>query len=120
MPISIAGRRTGRSVGTAFDRPEIFICNALSGHHTGDVTPLMHGVSGGSGGPARLCQIQEGSRQVPAVEYSEVVYTGNNHDSKDLKGFHIDERTEKQIRNDFANGKLQRILIVTEKQHLKP
>ena len=49
-------------------------------------------------------------------EYPEVVYTGNNNDSKELKKFHIDEKKEKQVRKDFAKaGKLPKILIVTEK-----
>jgi type I restriction enzyme R subunit len=49
-------------------------------------------------------------------EYSAVVYTGNNNDTADLKTHHIDEKTEKQIRKDFAKaGKLPKILIVTEK-----
>jgi len=49
-------------------------------------------------------------------EHSAVVYTGNNNDSAELKKFHIDEQTEKQVRKDFAKaGKLPRILIVTEK-----
>jgi type I restriction enzyme R subunit len=49
-------------------------------------------------------------------EYSEVVYTGNNNDNAELKAHHLDEKTEKQIRKDFAKaGKLPKILIVTEK-----
>jgi type I restriction enzyme R subunit len=49
-------------------------------------------------------------------EYSEVVYTGNNNDTADLKAHHIDEKKEKQVRKDFAkSGKLPKILIVTEK-----
>ncbi len=35
-------------------------------------------------------------------EYSEVVYTGSNNDSKLLKEFHIDEKKEKHIRKNFA------------------
>ncbi len=49
-------------------------------------------------------------------EYSEVVYTGNNNDSELLKEFHLDPKTERQIRKSF--GKLDqqpKILIVTEK-----
>lgn len=49
-------------------------------------------------------------------EYSEVVYTGNNNDSKLLKEFHLDPKKERQIRKSF--GKLDqqpKILIVTEK-----
>ena len=49
-------------------------------------------------------------------DYSKVVYTGNHNDSGELKEFHIDETTEKQIRKDFGKfGKLPKILIVTEK-----
>lgn len=49
-------------------------------------------------------------------EYSAVVYTGNHNDSPELKHHHIDKKTEKQIRKDFARfGKLPKILIVTEK-----
>ncbi len=50
------------------------------------------------------------------LEYSEVVYTGNNNDSELLKEFHLDPKRERQIRKSF--GKLDRqpkILIVTEK-----
>ncbi|MGJ8642220.1 MAG: type I restriction endonuclease subunit R [Luteolibacter sp.] len=49
-------------------------------------------------------------------EYSEVVYTGSNNDSKLLKEFHMDAKKERQIRKSF--GKLDqkpKILIVTEK-----
>jgi type I restriction enzyme, R subunit len=49
-------------------------------------------------------------------EYSEVVYTGSNNDSKLLKEFHLDPKRERQIRKSF--GKLDqqpKILIVTEK-----
>jgi type I restriction enzyme R subunit len=49
-------------------------------------------------------------------EYSEVVYTGNNNDTAELKAHHLDEQKEKQVRKDFAKaGKLPKILIVTEK-----
>jgi len=50
------------------------------------------------------------------AEYSEVVYTGNNNDSEQLKRFHLDGKKERQIRKAF--GKLDqwpKILIVTEK-----
>lgn len=49
-------------------------------------------------------------------EWSEVVYTGNNNDSKLLKEFTHDEQKEKEIRRDFAKfGTNPKILIVTEK-----
>ena len=49
-------------------------------------------------------------------EYSRVVYTGNNNDSRLLKEFHLDKQEERQVRKAF--GKLEqqpKILIVTEK-----
>ncbi len=49
-------------------------------------------------------------------EYSAVVYTGNHNDSKELKQYHIDTTTEKQLRRDFAKfEQMPKILIVTEK-----
>ncbi len=49
-------------------------------------------------------------------EYSEVVYTGSNNDSKLLKEFHLDPKKERQIRKSFGKlDQLPKILIVTEK-----
>ena len=49
-------------------------------------------------------------------EYSEVVYTGNNNDSKLLKEFHLDPKKERQLRKSFTKLEQQpKILIVTEK-----
>lgn len=50
------------------------------------------------------------------TEYSEVVYTGNNNDTEELKAFHHDAKTEKEIRKKFTKLEEQpKILIVTEK-----
>ena len=49
-------------------------------------------------------------------EYSEVVYTGSNNDSKLLKEFHLDPKKERQIRKSFGKlDQMPKILIVTEK-----
>ena len=49
-------------------------------------------------------------------EYSEVVYTGNNNDTEDLKAYHHDRKKEKEIRRNFTKlDELPKILIVTEK-----
>jgi len=49
-------------------------------------------------------------------EYSEVVYTGNNNDTKLLKEFHLDPKRERQIRKSFGKlDQMPKILIVTEK-----
>ena len=51
-----------------------------------------------------------------APEFSAVVYTGNNNDSPQMKKWHLDEKTEKQIRKNFIKfGERPNILIVTEK-----
>jgi type I restriction enzyme, R subunit len=50
------------------------------------------------------------------VDYSEVVFTGNNNDSLLLKEFHIDDKKEKNIRKAFTRiSEKPKILIVTEK-----
>ncbi len=50
------------------------------------------------------------------TEYSEVVYTGNNNDTEDLKAFHKDSKKEKEVRKKFTKLDEQpKILIVTEK-----
>lgn len=49
-------------------------------------------------------------------EYSEVVYTGSNNDTKLLKEFHLDPKKERQIRKSFGKlDQMPKILIVTEK-----
>ena len=49
-------------------------------------------------------------------ECSEVVYTGNNNDSKLLKEFHLTSQREKQIRKSYGKqDQMPKILIVTEK-----
>ena len=48
--------------------------------------------------------------------YSEIVFTGNSNDPARLKKWHLDEKTERQIRKNFAKvGEWPKILIVTEK-----
>jgi type I restriction enzyme R subunit len=50
------------------------------------------------------------------TEYSEVIYTGNNNDTEDLKAYHKDARQEKEIRKKFTKlDENPKILIVTEK-----
>ena len=45
---------------------------------------------------------KEALDEILPPQYSEVVYTGNNNDSPQLKKFHIDEKQEKQIRKNFS------------------
>lgn len=49
-------------------------------------------------------------------EFSRVVISGSNSDQALLKSFHLDEATERAVRDDFKKAeKLPKILIVTEK-----
>jgi len=59
---------------------------------------------------------KEALDKVLPPEYSEVVYTGSNNDTMQLKKYHIDEKKEKAIRKQFTKyGETPKILIVTEK-----
>ena len=47
---------------------------------------------------------KEALDEILPPEYSEVVFTGNNNDTADLKKWHIDEKREKQIRKSFTQA----------------
>lgn len=54
--------------------------------------------------------------QILPQDYSEVIISHNNNDSKGLKRFHYDDKKEKNIRKEFAKfGTFPKIMIVTEK-----
>ena len=92
------------------------IARYVAEHYTKNVEPLGYkAFLVGVDRPACAKYKKALDKYLPA-EYSAVVYTGNNNDTAELKAHHIDQRTEKQIRKDFAKaGKLPKILIVTEK-----
>ncbi|MBM3435702.1 MAG: HsdR family type I site-specific deoxyribonuclease [Bacteroidetes bacterium] len=49
-------------------------------------------------------------------DYSEVIYTGNNNDTEELKLYHLEAKREKEIRKKFTKiDEKPKILIVTEK-----
>lgn len=59
---------------------------------------------------------KEALDKVLPPEYSQVVYTGNNNDSEQLKRLHLASEEEKAVRRQFAKfGTYPKILIVTEK-----
>jgi len=92
------------------------IARYVAGHYVKNVEPLGYkAFLVGVDRPACAKYKAALDKYLPP-EYSEVVYTGNNNDTAELKAHHIDEKTEKQVRKDFAKaGKLPKILIVTEK-----
>jgi type I restriction enzyme R subunit len=92
------------------------IARFVAEHYTKNVEPLGYkAFLVGLDRPACAKYKKAMDKYLPP-QYSEVVYTGTNSDTKELKEFHIDEKKEKQVRKDFAKaGKLPKILIVTEK-----
>jgi type I restriction enzyme, R subunit len=92
------------------------IAQYVAEHYLKNVEPLGYkGFLVGVDRPA-CAKYKKALDKYLSPEYSAVVYTANNNDSAELKAHHIDEKTEKQVRKDFAKaGKLPKILIVTEK-----
>ncbi len=92
------------------------IARYVADHYIKNVEPLGYkAFVVGVDRPACAKYKQALDRYLPP-EYSAVVYTGTNNDPAELKAHHLDEKTEKQIRKDFAKaGKLPKVLIVTEK-----
>ncbi|NTV25455.1 MAG: HsdR family type I site-specific deoxyribonuclease [Chlorobiaceae bacterium] len=92
------------------------VAQFVAGHYLANIEPLGYkAFLVGVDREACALYKQALDRFLPS-DYSEVVFTGNNNDSTLLKKFHLDEKTERQIRKSF--GKLDqqpKILIVTEK-----
>ena len=59
---------------------------------------------------------KEALDEILPAEYSEIVYTGNNNDSAQLKKWHLDPDARKANSKEFTKlGEWPKILIVTEK-----
>ncbi len=92
------------------------VAEYVAGHYTENVEPMGYkAFLVGVDRPACAMYKKALDKFLPP-EYSEVVYTGNNNDTEDLKKYHIDAKKEKEIRKKFTKiGELPKILIVTEK-----
>lgn len=92
------------------------VAKYVAEHYTENVEPLGYkAFLVGVDRPACAAYKKALDKYLP-TEYSEVVYTGNNNDSADLKAYHIDDKKEKMIRKQFKKfGQYPKILIVTEK-----
>ncbi|MEQ8462196.1 type I restriction endonuclease subunit R [Coleofasciculus sp. E1-EBD-02] len=92
------------------------VAKYVAGHYTQNVEPLGYkAFLVAVDRPACAKYKQALDRYLPP-DYSAVVYTGNNNDTPELKAHHIDGKTEKQLRENFAKfGEYPKILIVTEK-----
>ncbi|MEQ9353778.1 MAG: hypothetical protein RLP97_00365 [Coleofasciculus chthonoplastes F2-STO-03] len=92
------------------------VAKYVAEHYTQNVEPLGYkAFMVAVDRPACAKYKQALDRYLPP-DYSAVVYTGNNNDTPELKAHHIDGKTEKQLRENFAKfGEYPKILIVTEK-----
>ncbi len=92
------------------------VAQFVAEHYRGNVEPLGYKAFLVGVDREACAHYKHALDQFLPPEYSEVVYTGSNNDSKLLKEFHLDPKKERQIRKSF--GKLDqqpKILIVTEK-----
>lgn len=92
------------------------VAEYVAKHYTENVEPMGYkAFLVGVDRPACAMYKRALDKFLPA-EYSEIVYTGNNNDTEELKAFHNDTRKEKEIRKNFTKLEEQpKILIVTEK-----
>jgi type I restriction enzyme R subunit len=92
------------------------VAKYVADHYTKNVEPLGYKAFLVAVDRPACAKYKKALDQYLPPEYSAVVYTGNNNDTEDLKNYHIDDKTEKQIRKNFAKfGEYPKILIVTEK-----
>lgn len=92
------------------------VAEFVAKHYRENVEPLGYKAFLVGGDREACAHYKKALDQFLPPEYSEVVYTGNNNDSKLLKEFHLDEKKERQIRKNFGKlDQLPKILIVTEK-----
>ncbi|HNY40117.1 MAG TPA: HsdR family type I site-specific deoxyribonuclease [Bryobacteraceae bacterium] len=92
------------------------VAQFVAEHYRGNVEPLGYKAFLVGVDREACAHYKHALDQFLPPEYSAVVYTGSNNDSKLLKEFHLDPKRERQIRKSF--GKLDqqpKILIVTEK-----
>ncbi|WP_390089745.1 type I restriction enzyme subunit R domain-containing protein [Geminocystis herdmanii] len=92
------------------------VAKYVAEHYTTNVEPLGYKAFLVAVDRPACAKYKEALDRYLTPEYSAVVYTGNNNDSEELKAYHLDDKTEKQIRKNFARfGEYPKILIVTEK-----
>jgi type I restriction enzyme R subunit len=92
------------------------VAQFVAGHYRQNVEPLGYKAFLVGVDREACAQYKHALDQFLPPEYSEVVYTGSNNDSKLLKEFHLDPKRERQIRKSFGKqGQMPKILIVTEK-----
>ncbi len=92
------------------------VAKYVAGHFRENVEPLGYKAFLVGVDREACAQYKHALDEFLPAEYSEVVYTGNNNDSEQLKAFHLDPKKERQIRKSFCKlDQRPNILIVTEK-----
>lgn len=92
------------------------VASFVAKHYTGNVEPLGYKAFLVGVDREACAMYKHALDQYLPLEYSAVVYTGNNNDSAALKEWHMDEKKERQVRKAFTKLDQQpKILIVTEK-----
>lgn len=92
------------------------VAEYVAEHYTQNVEPLGYKAFLVAVDRPACAKYKKALDQYLPPEYSQVVYTPNNNDTEELKQYHIDDNTEKQIRKNFAKfGCYPKILIITEK-----
>ncbi len=92
------------------------VARYMADHYTRNVEPLGYKAFLVAVDRPACAKYKAALDKVLPPDCSAVVYTGNYNDPAELKKYHIDEKTEKQIRKSFSKfGEQPQILIVTEK-----
>ena len=92
------------------------VAQFVAEHYRGNVEPLGYKAFLVGVDREACAHYKHAIDQFLPPEYSEVVYTGSNNDSRLLKEFHLDPKKERQIRKSFGKlDQMPKILIVTEK-----
>jgi type I restriction enzyme R subunit len=92
------------------------VAQFVAEHYRGNVEPLGYKAFLVGVDREACAHYKHALDQFLPPEYSEVVYTGSNNDSKLLKEFHLAPKKERQIRKSFGKlDQMPKILIVTEK-----
>jgi len=92
------------------------IAQYIAKHYTENVEPLGYKAFLVAVDRPACAKYKEALDRYLPPHYSQVVYTGNNNDSPELKKYHLDKQSEKALRKNFPKfGEQPKILIVTQK-----
>ncbi|MBN1339803.1 MAG: HsdR family type I site-specific deoxyribonuclease [Bacteroidales bacterium] len=92
------------------------VARLVAGHYLENVEPMGYKAFMVAVDRPACAMYKKALDKLLPAEYSEVVYTGNNNDTEELKQYHLEAKKEKDIRKRFTRiDEYPKILIVTEK-----